>query len=253
MLIRLNTQFTNPALPVAKSASEVLAADSSLLAWMVAGEQFAAVTGDRIEYFMDRRGTAPRFTAASPDARAQLVPNLINGYSAAHFEGSGTDFDNYASTGFTLGSGAFSFAAVMRLEEVAQNQAAVGRYASTTSRAVLQITSGNLPRVLAENGFATGGVALASGAWELVIGTFDGSSGLKLWHRGVTSTAVSTSGDTATGALLLGTLQGNDFQSFDGDLAEVLVFNRDILASAGDASLEAILMQATQVYGVAVS
>ncbi|OHC46672.1 MAG: hypothetical protein A2092_08600 [Rhodobacteraceae bacterium GWE1_64_9] len=252
---QLAQYFQNSNLPMGsgRDVQSQIAGDTGFLGWVTPDATYVDATSGLIDTFHDRTGLPVTFAASGAGARATLVDNQLAGFACAHFEGSAAEYDDYVSTGLTLATGAaFTFAAILRLQDLAENHAITGRYASITSRAVLQVTSGNLPRLLAENSFATGPVALASGVWELVVGSFDGVDKARLWHRGVTATATSTGGDTASGPLRLGTLEGDDFQAFDGDLGEAIYFSRDLLADPDDPTMNAIKILASQLYNINV-
>jgi len=195
-----------------------IAGDTGFLGWVTPDATYVDATSGLIDTFHDRTGLPVTFAASGAGARATLVDNQLAGFACAHFEGSAAEYDDYVSTGLPLATGAaFTFAAILRLQDLAENHAITGRYASTTSRAVLQVTSGNLPRLLAENIFATGPVALASGVWELVVGSFDGVD-----------------------------------KAFDGDLGEAIYFSRDLLADPDDPTMNAIKILASQLYNINV-
>jgi len=248
--------FTNTDLPSATSSDDVIKADPDLLFWLRADQDFTTRSSAEILTFTDYAEGAATFAAQGASNRADLEDGQIAGYQAAHFETDQTTvFDGYVSSGLTLNSNqAFTFAAIVRFDTVGVSQSIVGRYASTTSRAVLQLSSANNPRILARSHFADAATTVAAGDWELIIGSFDGANTVRIWHRGaVASSALATSGDTSTGDLRLGTLQGTVFQAADMDLSDVIIIGRELLADMTGDTLQAIIDVAENVYGITVS
>lgn len=183
-MLTLPVNIDNSNLPTYLTDEDILRADTALLGWFTADEAYTARSSALISTFYDRFDEAVAFAAQGDSYRADLVDDAINGWAAARFNSDqSTVYDNYTTDDISIATGhAASFAWIGQFDTIGVNQAIVGRYSSTTSRLVLQVTSGNKPRMLAENYYAEGAQAIASGVPTLLIGSFDGTSTARLWQ-----------------------------------------------------------------------
>lgn len=251
---KLATQFTTPGLPLARNTRTILEADAGLLAWITPDTAYCDLSGAEITAFHDRLGKPVSYAATS--ARATLVDAMLGGFQGARLvSNQSTTVNDYGSSGLTLAQDAAATMAMIIIPRlVGVTQAICGRYTDSSNRILISQMNTNTLRFFAKNQFATTAATVAIGTPELVIGSFNGSTGLKIWHRGATVAGTSTGGTTDSGALGIGTLDpGNAFQGFNGDILEHWVFNRDILAVANDTSFSAIVDLAAQKYGVVVA
>lgn len=270
MSTQLAENFANSKLPKDLDLDDIIRADPAYLFWVTGDDDYVTKEGAEIVTFHDRFDSEKSFAVTGAARRAAIVENGLlrsdvtptptEGDQAARFDSDQTtDWDQYNSAGFTLpSSGPFTFWCIFKLETIGVNQAIMGRYASTTSRALLQVTNTNKLRMLAKSYYAESATALAINTWYLAMGSYDGANTVRLWHKSLVTSGDAPTGDIDTGVINIGTLDDAAFQSADMLLSDAGCFVAERLAALSDEeatndTIEAIILLASQRYGIIVS
>ena len=249
--ITLNTTFSNAALPSSLPLGEQIENAPSLLGWFQSDANHATLSAAEILTMVDRAGGAGVLTSLGATQRADLVSGAIGSYSAARFNGTTAAdgaVDLYSLSGVAVPiDAAYSYVAIFKAADIAGGDTICGRFTDASNRSILLIPPG-----VSELRFNHGTSAslvhpITVGEWSIVIASFDGAN-LNLYGDGFTYAPVAAAGLTGSGGFYVGALNVGGAQAFDGDLADLILFNSDIFADA--ALMQAVKDYARLVYGL---
>ena len=244
-MITLNTNFANPNLPLATSFAQQVAALSDLRSWWRVDADTALV-GTGVASIPDRAGAAGVPLAMSTESQQPIyTPDAFGRYPSAKFDG-GNDYLRANPVPYTK-TEAFSWVWIGTMPETGETDAIVALFASVGASTLIRTSTATNGIVFQHgNGTASvGGVGI--GVPALIIGSSD-TENIRLYVNGTTSDPVATDNVQTASTFVVGAANTSGTQAGPQDLAELMVFQRDILADADTVAL--LADYAAQVYGV---
>lgn len=243
--IILDTTFNNSSLPTATPFGERIKALDSLVAWFQADQSSVTLEAGKIASFSDIAGGSLSLAQATAEKRSSLESAAIAGYSAAGFGGG----DN----SYVLGS-AFdydsphAFALVLKPTVQAATQAIVGHLVNTLDRAAVFVAAGSEQFSWARNATAIT-MPFVRDEYCLMIVSWDGTSLRgEVNSLAATPAAVASPAITTPANLRLGSNAASGGLKMTGQVADLLVFDADILNDPE--ALDLVRNYAKYVYGV---
>ncbi|MBZ0164557.1 MAG: hypothetical protein K8H74_17825 [Notoacmeibacter sp.] len=254
--IIINDTFTDTSLPVLQTFQQRIAGITGLLGWFTADASYLTLDGSsRVSSWACRASAGTTFDQATSGNRPLYQANQINGEPALLFDRVRPDHMVWSGM-WPAGAGtAWSKVAVMRAETGVG--AAMHVLSNNTDHALFVDSSEVLKNYIAGSG-------IGSGTGTSVVGS------ATAFHAGVTSFVQSTAKqavevdnngpEEATGAsstltlttLYLGTANSPAASSFSGQVADIMLFNKDILAAANEGDLIDIYDYIATQYGLTV-
>lgn len=239
--IVLDTEFTDTTLPILLSFEEQILAISSLAGWFTARVADLTLDGsDRVSAWANRKTSGTMTLAQATSGRQPLyLADQVNGNGALSFDSGRPDF--LAGTNFPTGVD-------IKWTKVLVFQAtALGANAHILSEngehALYVETSTNHLKDWINGGPTVGTVAVADSNFHAAVAAYDSDIG-KVSLK-IDTNATQTSTGTAIAATLtdfsVGTNQHNSTSgAWSGKIADILIFQEDLLATANADHLEVI-------------
>jgi hypothetical protein len=252
----LDTTFPDDGEPyysADQNLKDDIAAITNLVAWFQADPaEVTFATGTDIGTVTDVAGLTGTLTPTSTVRRPALADDQINGLEA--FDFTRADSDSFQLGVASLDTNAdFSYAALFRPTDAGLTvQTIVGRQTDSSNRAVMWIISADKLR-FTYGADLTGEANLTDGEWYLAICSLNESEGkLKLRVNGVNQTEdvsiTANAGGTAT--VCVGAVNTAGGSPFGGEITDVWLFQKDILATANAADLALVEQYVQNVYGL---
>lgn len=237
-------RFNNPNLPVLSDLGEAIAALPGLAAWVNASDGNYYMDGAGNLALRDLSPAGADFVKPASNVReAVVVANQLNGYPVLRFSGASADRDGFVRSVEDTPTGAsaeLTYAAVVKISDVAGNRNIVGTSSTSQGGVVLYTVSGTGGARMGISGAnASGG---ATGEWGILVGSLTAGRTVKLLDPVNLETINSATGDadTTEQSLYLGqTSSGSAF--FVGDVAELIYTTSDLLSTANAIHLENLL------------
>ncbi|SER05159.1 hypothetical protein SAMN05216548_110155 [Faunimonas pinastri] len=239
-------KITDPTRPVIADLSSKVKAISSLYSWVTFDEDSVTLDASGlIQAVTDQSGNGRGFAQATAAYRPKWVDGVVNDRPVARFAGSAASsvFNRLDFTGALPSSGDLTKIAVLKLASTAGGvQQILTDLVPAATKHVLQVNNATLQTA---NGNTSGNLsyptALDASAFHVVAGSQDFADKLarvKLDEGAVTSGAMTATGFNTT--MYLGASETPTYP-LAGDVAEVLVFNADLLADAHADDLAAVM------------
>lgn len=244
MSIQIDTNFNNANLPSALPYDEQILALPSLTEWFQADPSAVTVVAGSVSDLVSKKASARVFTQGTVGRRGALVPSAIGGFPALALDGLD---DNYALTDGPNLALPFGWAVIFRSTDNGANQNVMGRFSSSSSRCILNLSSSGT--LAFQIGSSSIGGPVTRDAWHLAILGSDGSN-MYMRLDGADIAPVAHNGNVSSNPFYLGTLNPSLSQCFLGRVSDVWLFDQNILGSA--ATIELIEGFARQVYGLSV-
>ena len=242
--IRLDTLFTNTALPVGESLAAGLLASGTLQHWFQADAAHVDLTGDTIDSWTDRAGSGRVLTPRG--GGATLADAALGSFPAALFDDA--NGDTYGMSGANLPwTGAWTIAVVARLDDLTSAlRMLVGAgsgqtfYLGRIGTETLRLRCGGTNNTdIAFTGF---------GDWFSVLASYDGTSVTRIAVNGGAAVAGTGSDPAVTSATVLGATPGSGLWS--GHISDLMIWDIDLLASAAAAERAKVDAFFASAYGI---
>lgn len=263
MSIQIPKSFSNSNLPLVQAIGPIIEADPQLKAWYQFDPAQAEtdLTG-KIAALSPRAGTSSQKLFQTNSAwRPSLTPNKIGGYHAGVMDTSSAMIAT-ANSVIALNQ-TFSLAMIFRPRQIPGDteHAYLCWFNDSGNHILIQNYNGEndvAVAVAGPEGGAMRNVLPVDGNLHLLVASFTPTAtkasgdGVRKTDFPVTSGSVTTRG---TGPLALNSLDGNANSTWpsDFDLADVMLFQKDLFDSANANTLQAIYNYAKFVYGVNIA
>ncbi len=249
--ITLNTSFSNPNLPTAKTLATQISEIASLVAWFQMDSNHLNVAGDEIISMSDRAGGAGSAVAAS--SYATLKADAIGSLTSAVFPGTTSGAScPYSLNGVDLDTDSdYTIVALFKPADTDNGDTIVGRFASSSERVLLNIPNGSNESVRLYHGTSAGiEHPVVANSWTLVVGAYDSVNALlKMYADGTTYSPVAATGTSGTSATItIGALNASGGQALDGEISDIMLFSSDLFQDAE--SLALVKKYFADIYGV---
>lgn len=261
MSIQIPKSFSNSNLPSVQAIGPIIKADPQLTAWY----QFDPAQAEtdlmgKIASLSPRAGTSSqKLKQVNSSWRPKLEANKIGGYHAAVMNPSSAMAAD--SSVITLNQN-FSVAMIFRPRQIASDveQSYLSWFNDASNHVMIHNFNGENDVAVNVSGPSGGrmrNVLPVDGKLHLLVASFTSTAtkasgdGVRKADLAVTSGSVATRG---TGWLALNSLSGDASQVWgsDFDLADVMLFQKDLFDAANANTLQAIYNYAKYVYGVDV-
>jgi len=244
--IRLDTLFTNTALPVGESLAAGLLASGNLQHWFQADAAHVDLTGDTIDSWTDRAGSGRVLTPVS--GGATLEDAALGSFTAALFDDATSD--HYGTSGSTLPwTGAFTIGVVARLDDLTSAlRMLVG--AGSGSTFYLGRIGTDIMRLRCGGTNNIDAVFPNTSDWFSVLASYDGTSAGKISINGAAAITGTASDPSVSSATVLGATASGGTGFWSGDISDLMIWDIDLLASGAAAERAKVDAFLSSVYGI---
>lgn len=254
-LININSPTISPDLPKATPAAQIIAARAALRSWWRVQDDKLTVGSGEVTNLDQLAGAAglPLYPATSGQ-RPMLTPAYFSErYPAVSFDGD-KDVMRTASLPYTK-DGSFSWVAIgTMLSDTVDNHIA-GLFSTSGLSTVLRL-NGTTSNITFQHGSGTATVAAPSagaffGQPLLVIATSDTTT-LKLMANGLMANPSPTNNAQSASVFCVGAANTSGLQGGPWQMAEMMIFQEDLLAAGAADFVDTLSLYARLAYGVGV-
>ena len=244
----INTPFTDTSLPIGTHLDDAVRDNANLSNWWQADANSLTLSGTDVTAWEDLMGGSSLTTSPSAVANGVLVDAVLGAFSACDFDAANDV--HYRLPGQPLWTEAWSVAIVARMDpnEPVGNKMLLGAGSGATFWIGRSGAAGSLRARM------NGGTAVATGVteedWFCLIASYDGSGGISISVNGGAVATAAGADPNVTGPTVLGGISDGGGSYWNGQIADLLVWDYDIHDAANADDLQRVLDFMSGVYGI---